>query len=353
MSFAFSLNSGESEWSGASFASVFAQKSNLVSPSFLWMLREVVRFNKQCLKDRNNGYLDAMTIGEYLSARNFSSRFCDDYLIPMAAAIWSTPKVKMLDFPAVSFIQFFENHRLLELSPPVWRTVSGGSRNYHKKLLSTLEDKIRLATPVDKIKRQNDDTVIITDAYGNEEQYDDVIFACHSDQALKILTNGDGRPEEIAVLEAVKYKPNRVVLHRDPSFMPKRKKAWAAWNYLRETQSNGDESEICITYWMNRLQNIDEATPLFVTLNPTREPDADKVFGEWSFDHPQYDMAAFDAQTKLEQIQGKHSVYFAGAWTGFGFHEDGLRSGLDVAEMLGGYIPWRTNTALPISVAAQ
>lgn len=357
MSFAMSLDKGKREWSGVSFASVFAQRRNIASPSFLWMLREIVRFNKQCLQDRDSGYLDGMTIGDYLQSRRFSDRFRDDYLIPMAAAIWSTPKVKMMDFPAASFIQFFENHRLLELIPPYWRTVSGGSRNYHQKLLNTLKDKVKPATPVTKVLRQPNGSVLVTDALGNHESYDAVVFACHSDQALKILSEGDGHADELSVLDAIKYKPNRVVLHRDPTFMPKRKKAWAAWNYLRETGGKSDDSEICLTYWMNRLQNIDKSTPLFVTLNPIREPDADKVFGEWTFDHPQYDMTAFAAQKQLEHIQGKRSVYFAGAWTGFGFHEDGLRSGLDVAEMLGGHIPWRheipLDPPLPIAVAAE
>ena len=357
MSFAMSLDNGKREWSGVSYSSVFAQKRNMASPSFLWMLREIVRFNKQSLQDRDIGYLEGMTIGKYLQSRKFSNRFRDDYLIPMAAAIWSTPKVKMLDFPAVSFIQFFENHRLLELSPPLWKTVSGGSHNYHTKLLESIKDKIRPATAVTNILRQNDGSVLVTDEHGDQESFDAVVFACHSDQAQKILAAGDGHADELTVLNAIKYKPNRVVLHRDASFMPKRKKAWAAWNYLRETGQQSDETEVCLTYWMNRLQNIDEATPLFVTLNPTREPDPSKLFGEWSFDHPQYDMSAFAAQKQLEHIQGKRSVYFAGAWTGFGFHEDGLRSGLDVSEMLGGHVPWRHEVPLDpphsIIVAAE
>ncbi len=357
MSFAMSLDQGKREWSAVNYSSIFAQKRNMASPTFLWMLREIIRFNRQCLADRNSGYIKTMTIGEYLKARKFSDRFRDDYLIPMAAAIWSTPRVKMLDFPAVAFIQFFENHRLLEISPPLWETVSVGSRNYHQKLMAPLADKLRLNTPVSKVLRQPDGHVLLTDAHGNQERYDAVVFACHSDQALKILASGDGHAEELSILSAIKYKPNRVVLHRDPSFMPRRKKAWAAWNYLRETGGKSDESEICLTYWMNRLQNIDEKTPLFVTLNPTREPDADKIFGEWSFDHPQYDLAAFNAQKHLEQIQGKRSVYFAGAWTGFGFHEDGLRSGLEVAELLGGHIPWKhgapAESQIPFGVAAE
>lgn len=355
MSFALSLNGGQREWCGISLSTVFSQKANIFSPSFLWMLREVVRFNKQCLKDRDSGYLGTVTIGQYLNKRKFSKRFQDDYLIPMAAAIWSTPKIKMLAFPALSFIQFFENHRLLELEPPTWRTVSGGSRNYHQKLLSALGNRVKLNTQITALHSNDDGSASLTDQNGKIEHFDAVVFACHSDQAHAILATGNGQAETQSVLNDIKYKPNRVVLHRDISFMPKRTKAWAAWNYMRETEANGDESEICLTYWMNRLQNIDSSKPLFVTLNPTREPDPAKVFGEWSFDHPQYDQAAFDAQKRIEFLQGNDNIFFAGAWTGFGFHEDGLRSGLEAAEALGGHVPWRSALpdALPIAVAAE
>jgi hypothetical protein len=355
MSFALSLNGGQREWCGINLGTVFSQKANMFSPSFLWMLREITRFNKQCLKDRDGGFLGTMTIGQYLNKRKFSKRFQDDYLIPMAAAIWSTPKVKMLAFPAMSFIQFFENHRLLELEPPTWRTVSGGSRNYHQKLLATLGDRVKLNTQITAYNKSGDGSVLLTDQNGKTERFDAVVFACHSDQALAILASGDGSEETKSVLADIKYKPNRVILHRDPTFMPKRKKAWAAWNYMRETEANGEESEICLTYWMNRLQNIDFEKPLFVTLNPTREPDPAKIFGEWTFDHPQYDQAAFDAQKRISFLQGNDNIFFAGAWAGFGFHEDGLRSGLEAAEALGGHVPWRSlePEALPIVVAAE
>jgi len=354
MSFSMSLDGGAREWCGQNYLTVFAQKRNLVSPGFLWMLREILRFNRQARRDRDSGMLDRLSIGDYLAERRFSRRFRDDYLIPMAAAIWSTPRVKMLDFPARSFIQFFENHRLMETRPPLWRTVSGGSRNYLAKLLAPIGD-IRCGAPVTRIERPASGGAVVETAHGREH-FDAVVIAGHSDQALAML--GDADANEADILSAIPYKPNRVVLHRDPSFMPCRRAAWAAWNYLRSSDA-GDDSEICLTYWMNRLQNIDERYPLFVTLNPTREPAPGTIFGEWTFDHPQYDAGALAAQARLPLIQGRRDTWFAGAWTGFGFHEDGLRSGLAAAEALGGHIPWRSEEPaarpvdLPLPVAAE
>lgn len=348
MSFAMSLDNGAREWCGQSLSSVFAQKRNLVSPGFLWMLREVLRFNRISIADRDSGYTDRKTIGAYLGARKFSQRFRDDYLIPMAASIWSTPAIKMMEFPARSFIQFFENHRLLEIAPPIWETISGGSRTYLEKLLAPLGDRLRLGTAVARIERPDDGGVIIHDRHGDVHHFDHVIIAAHSDQALAML--GDANGMEKAILGDIGYKPNRVVLHRDARFMPQRQPAWAAWNAIRRSGPD-DGREISLTYWMNRLQNIDSRFPLFVTLNPAFEPDPALTFGEWSFDHPQFDSAAFDAQTRLPQIQGQRSTWFAGAWTGFGFHEDGLKSGLAAARALGAIVPWETASASAIAPA--
>lgn len=336
MGFAMSLDDGKLEWSGTSYASLFAQKSNLVSPSFLWMLREILRFNKQCLADRDAGVLQGKSIGDYLVFRKFSGTFRDDYLIPMAAAIWSTPRVKMLDFPADAFVSFFENHRLIHNERPNWRTVTGGSQNYLDKLLAGISGGVRLDSAVKTIYRSNNQAYI-TDVSGSTEAYDAVILACHSDQALRILT--DANANERAILSAINYRPNRVILHRDASLMPKRKAAWSAWNYLRAS-NNDAEPEVAVTYWMNKLQGIDDAKPLFITLNPPHEPKAGTVFGEWSYEHPQFDAAALEGQRKLSLIQGQNHTYFAGAWTGYGFHEDGLRSGLEAASALGATIPF-------------
>jgi predicted NAD/FAD-binding protein len=341
MSFALSLDNGWREWCGQNLLTVFAQKRNLLSPSFWWMLKEILRFNRQSIADRDAGLIDGISIGQYIRLRGFSARFRDDYLIPMAAAIWSTPRVKMLDFPARSLINFFENHRLLEVVPPLWQTVSGGSRNYLEKILNDFDGRLLIETPVTAVRRVVGG-VIVTDGTGRTELYDDVVLASHTDQSLDVRGD-DIVDDESAILKAIPYKPNRVVLHSDPSFMPRRKTAWAAWNYMRENE-NDTEKDICVTYWMNRLQNIDHSKPLFVTLNPVREPAEGSVFGEWTFDHPQYDEASFGAQMKLNRIQGRGGIWYAGAWTGYGFHEDGLRSGLNVAEALGGIIPWRPET---------
>lgn len=346
MSFALSLDNGVREWCGRNLLSVFAQKRNLLSPSFWWMLKEILRFNRQCLADRQAGLLERISIGQYLRLRDFSTRFTEDYLIPMAAAIWSTPRVQMLDFPARAFVNFFENHRLLEVKPPHWRTVSGGSRNYHSRLIADFDGDIRAGAAVKSVRR-GPSGIVVTDAAGGSAIYDHVVLASHSDQSLA-MRGDDASAEERSLLSAIPYKPNRVVLHRDESFMPRRRSAWASWNYLRDA-NDGENSEICVTYWMNRLQNIDENKPLFVTLNPVREPAAGSVFGEWTFDHPQYDDASFEAQAALPRIQGRNGIWYAGAWTGFGFHEDGLRSALDVAEALGGVVPWRA-PAVPLGV---
>ncbi|MGL4488604.1 MAG: NAD(P)/FAD-dependent oxidoreductase [Rhizobiaceae bacterium] len=336
MSFALSLDHGRLEWSGASYTSLFAQKRNVISLPFLMMLREVLRFNSSCVADRNSGYTANLSIGTYLQKRQFSARFMDDYLIPMAAAIWSTPRVKMLDFPADAFISFFENHRLIHTERPDWRTVTGGSRNYLDKLLATPGITLRCNSPVSKVHRSNG-KVYVTLETGVTEVFDGAVMACHSDQAYRML--GDASDLERKVLGSVGYRPNRVILHRDPSLMPKRKRAWSAWNYLRSSKPGG-EPEVAVTYWMNRLQGIDEKMPLFITLNPPHEPKAGSVFGEWSYDHPQFDAQAIEAQGLLPQIQGGGNVWFAGAWTGFGFHEDGLRSGLEVAVQLGARLPF-------------
>ncbi|MEM0899169.1 MAG: FAD-dependent oxidoreductase [Pseudomonadota bacterium] len=338
MSFSVSLDGGEREWCGQGLNAVFAQRRNLISLGFWKMLAEVLRFNRIALKDRDTGFMQAMTIGEYLAARRFSKRFTSDYLIPMGAAIWSTPEVKMLEFPAKAFINFFENHRLLEISPPFWKTVSGGSKNYHQKMIAALGSRAKANMPVASVKRDGIECVVTFES-GKTERFDHVILATHSDQALKLLADAD--ETETKILSDVGYKENRVVLHRDTRFMPTRKAAWAAWNALQD--SKNPDGDISLTYWMNRLQNIDEDYPLFVTLNPAFEPEPGTVFGEWSFAHPQYDTAAFDAQTRLPEIQGTRNIWFAGAWTGYGFHEDGLKSGMAAAMALGARVPWPTS----------
>ena len=348
MSFALSLDHGKLEWGGDNLSTLFAQKRNLLRPSFILMLREILKFNRICLKDRADGHLAARSIGDYLNWRGFSPGFTNNYLVPMAAAIWSTPAKRMLEFPATHFVNFFENHRLIYTERPVWRTVTGGSRTYLEKLLAPLAGRIRLDAGAVSVRRSAQG-VDILDTTGHCETFDRVILACHTDQALKILD----RPtqEEREILTAIPYSANRVILHRDERLMPVRKKVWASWNYLRSSDQRSD-ANVAVSYWMNRLQGIDPAKPLFVTLNPDREPRPELVFGEYSYDHPQFGRDAMFVQARLKTIQGDNKTYFAGAWTGYGFHEDGLSSGIAAAEALGATLPWRTGSVTSAAAAA-
>lgn len=343
MSFALSLDHGKLEWGGDNLKTLFAQKRNLLRPSFLLMLREVLRFNRICLQDRAAGHLAARSIGDYLNWRGFSPGFMNNYLVPMAAAIWSTPAKRMMEFPATYFVNFFENHRLIHSERPTWRTVTGGSRNYLTKLLEPLGERVRLDAGVVSVRR-GAKGVDILDSTGHVESYDRVILACHTDQALRILDRPTDAEREI--LSAIPYSPNRVILHRDDRLMPTRKKIWASWNYLRSSDQRSDSS-VAVSYWMNRLQGIDPAKPLFVTLNPDREPRPELVFGEFSYDHPQFGNDAMEVQAQLKSIQGDNHTHFAGAWTGYGFHEDGLSSGIAAAQALGATVPWHEQAAQP------
>lgn len=349
MGFSLSLDSGRLEWSGQNIATVFAQPRNLVSPPFLRMLREILRFNRESVLDRDAGNLATLSIGDYLARRGYSPAFRDNYLIPMAAAIWSTPRAETLAYPAAGLVTFFENHRLLHTDRPAWRTVTGGSRCYLERLLAPLGERVRLASPVRAVTRDAFGVSIALE--GSEaERFDEVVIACHSDQALAMLS--DASDIERRLLGAIPYRANRVVLHRDERLMPRRRRVWTSWNYMRSSR-DADEPEVSVSYWMNCLQGIDPKCPLFVSLNPTTEPREELVFGEWSFEHPQYDARGFAAQARLDDIQNVNRTLFAGAWTGYGFHEDGLRSGLNAAIALGAEIPWReTMTGEPAAAIA-
>jgi predicted NAD/FAD-binding protein len=274
----------------------------------------------------------------------------------MGSAIWSMSLNEMLAFPAASFVRFFANHRLINSGKdrPQWRTVSGGSREYVKKLSETFSDRIRLNTEVASVVRHNG-YVLVRDVSGREEKYDHVILGCHSDEALKML--GDPSQNEKKFLGAIRYGPNKAYLHRDTSLMPQRTKAWASWNYMRNPDGHQDAEPASVTYWMNRLQNIDNRYPLFVSLNPAREPDPDLMFATFDYMHPMYDTGALAAQERLGAIQGEKNTWFCGAYFGYGFHEDGLVSGLNVAERLGAVRPWDlsrpTTSQLPLPMAAE
>lgn len=341
MEFSVSLDKGNLEWKGGkSLGGVFAQPKNLFSPSFLKMLRDIFKFNKRAHEDLMNGALCGLTLDDYLQKAQFSNRLKNDYLVPMTSAIWSTPSTKMLEFPAESLIQFMKNHSLIQSSRPKWRTVTGGSREYVKKLTQDTNADFKKNAEVVSVERVSNGAKV-TDINGHEHIYDHVIMASHSDQSLKILK--DASKAEHDILAAVQYVKNDVWLHRDPALMPKRKKAWAAWNYLGNKNVMNDR-DVSVTYWMNKLQNIDEEYPLFVTLNPIHKPSEELTFNRYDYSHPLFDTAAINAQNNLHEIQGKNHVWFCGAWTGFGFHEDGLKSGLAVARSLGGIVPWGEQT---------
>ena len=350
MSFALSADNGKLEWSGDSLNTVFAQRKNLMSPRFLKMLRDIMRFNKNAVVDLVSGKLAGQTLGGYLEKERYSAGFINDYLLAMGAAIWSTPINEMRAYPAESFVSFFDNHRLLSLDRQLWRTVSGGSRNYVKKLIAPFEDKIRLGCPVTEIIRDKGQ-VIVRDVTGHTDTFDHVILASHSDQSLAML--GDASDDERRILGAIRYRPNEVYLHRDENLMPKKQKVWASWNYMSDRDA-GETRDVTVSYWMNRLQNLDRSKPVFVTLNPFQAPREDKTFAKYIYDHPQFDAGALEAKQQMDRIQGVNNTWYCGAWNGHGFHEDGLASGLKVAKALGAILPWeRQLEQAPILEAAE
>lgn len=327
----FACAGGGVEWSSNFPRGVFAQKRNLVNPSFLWMLNDIRRFNDLARNDLLKADLKDLSLGAYLKLRGFAEGFRDRYLLPMGAAIWSTTEGRIGDFPAESFLRFLQNHGLLQFTPPMWKTVAGGSRVYVEKIAALLGDRVRTDAPVTSVRRTP--AGVLVEAGQGPESFDQVILACHSDQSLKLL---DADPEERAFLGAVRYSANKAVLHRDPALMPVRRQAWGSWNYIGDKQSS---STPYVTYWMNNLQMLTTADPLFVTLNgPPADPDL--VIAEFDYDHPQFDTPALAAQRRIGRIQGRGGVWYAGAWLGYGFHEDGITSGLKVALELGGQVPW-------------
>ena len=344
MSFSVSADGGRFEWKGGGdnwwqmTGGLFAQPRNLLSPSYLWMLRDILTFNRESIEDYAAGRLAGLSLGDYFDLRKFAPRLLSDYLGPMGAAIWSAPARDMLNFPAENFVAFFRNHRLLHYDRPVWRTVKGGSRNYVEKLTDAFRHHVRLGCAVISIERKARG-IVVTDSHGGSETYDHVVIAAHSGQALKMLADANDR--ERSVLGAIGYSPNTIYLHRDIRLMPRRRRAWASWNFLRWTRQGAAVNDVAVTYWMNELQGIDRNKPLFVSLNPPFEPEPALTFGKYICEHPQYDAAAFAAQRRLADIQGKRHTWFCGAWTGYGFHEDGLTSALSVAEALGAAAPWR------------
>ncbi|MBN8535320.1 MAG: FAD-dependent oxidoreductase [Rhizobiales bacterium] len=334
MGFSLSLDGGRFEWSGQEtnvVSSFFAQPLNLIRPRLWRMLRDMRRFSSEAVEDRESGRLAGLSLGDYLAAKNYGRELVEDYVLPMGAAIWSMSARAVLDFPAESFIAFFDNHRLLHWNRPAWRTVAGGSRAYVSKLVNAAGFHVHSGDGAASVKRLAQGVEVIT-TKGHRGHFDAVVLATHSDQALALLAHPSA--EERRVLGHVRYSENEVILHRDARLMPKRKRAWAAWNVIGASDEGAGERPVMVSYWMNRLQGIDESRPLFVTLNPRKAPVPESVFGRFSYAHPQYDAAALAAQRALPELQGRGGIYFAGAWTGYGFHEDGLRAGYHAADQL-------------------
>lgn len=320
------------EWSGSSLNSVFAQRKNLLSPKFLRMLKDILRFNRvtTALANANAEASMMQPLGDFLTDQKFSSEFRDWYFLPMMGCIWSCPTDQMLRFPVATMIRFCYNHGLIQVTDrPQWWTVKGGARHYVEKIIANISDK-RLNTPVRQITRDSSGVKISTDA--GTEPFDKVVLATHSDQSLAMLQAPSAAEQH--ALSAIRYQPNRAVLHTDTSVLPKNKVAWAAWNYERAEQTDRESSQVCLHYLLNMLQPLPFTQSVVVSLNPLREISRHHIMGEFDYAHPVFDLAALQAQGQVAALQGQQNTYFCGAWTGYGFHEDGLKSGLKVAEQI-------------------
>ena len=331
MSFSVQVPDAGLEWSGSSLNAVFAQRRNLLNWRFLRMLRDLLRFNALATRLASSGDEARLMqpLGEFLQAQAFSAEFRDWYFLPMIGCIWSCPTDQMLKFPVATMIRFCHNHGLLQVSDrPQWHTVVGGARHYVQKIVGGIADK-RLRTPVRLIERDDQGVRIITD--GHAERFDKLVLATHSDQSLALLR--DATPAEQAVLGAIRYHDNRAVLHTDTGVLPGNPLAWAAWNYERQGNGAG-QAAVCLHYLLNRLQPLPFQQEVMVSLNPVRPVAADKVLAEFHYAHPVFDLAAIRAQQDLPGLQGQRHTWYCGAWTGYGFHEDGLKSGLQTARQL-------------------
>ena len=320
------------EWSGSNLDTVFAQRRNLLRPQFYKMLLDVLRFNKLCteIAVQQNETAMRQPLSEFLKQHQFGEAFQNWYFLPMMGCIWSCPTDQMLAFPVATMIRFCHNHGLLQVSNrPRWFTVTGGSRNYVQKIVKDVSDK-RLNTPVQLIERDEQGVRIVTQ--GAAERFDEVVICAHSDQALRMLRNPSDA--ETQCLSAIRYQDNVAVLHTDESVLPSRRKAWAAWNYARAESEDQESSRVCLHYLLNKLQPLPYSQAVVVSLNPTQPIDPAKVIRRFDYAHPVFDLAAIEAQQHMHRIQGQQNTWYAGAWLGYGFHEDGLKSGLSVAREL-------------------
>ncbi|MCX7356956.1 MAG: FAD-dependent oxidoreductase [Alphaproteobacteria bacterium] len=335
MSFGVSLRGGATEYSSVDTSAFLCGGRNLISPRFWSMTWDLLRFYRNAPLELLATRDSMISLGEYLNHRGYGDAFQRDHLLPQAAAIWSASMGDIHHYPACAFVRFFENHGLLKLKGrPAWRTVEGGSRAYVEKLSAPFADRARLSAGAVSVRRDNAGAWV-RDAHGRVDRFDDVVIATHGDEALAMLE--DATAEERELLGAFRYAKNRAVLHTDPAFMPRREPLWASWNYVGDNPDGG----CVVTYWMNKLQNIRSKEQIFLTLNPRTAPKPETVLYETDYDHPLFDAAAMRAQERLWSLQGVRNTWFCGAHFGSGFHEDGLQSGLAVAEQLGGVRrPW-------------
>lgn len=344
MSFSFSLEGGL-EYAGSGMG-LFAQRRNLLNAGHWRMVGDIARFRKrgaEMLAEAGDE-----PVADLLARFGFSAEFADNYLLPMAAAIWSSRMRDIRRFPAKAFLEFFSNHGLISITDrPQWRTVDRGSRRYVEKLTASFADRIHLNRPIVAVHRHFDGVRLRT-IDDTVAEFDHVVFAAHSDQTLAVL-GSTATPIERIVLGAIRYEHNRVVLHRDPRLMPRTRRAWSSWNYST-TESAREGRQASVTYWLNRLQSLPTRQQIFVSLNPIREPDPALVIDEYGYAHPQFDAAARAAQQRIPAQQGTNRTWFAGAYLGYGFHEDGLQSGLNVAAALGSPAPWHREVS-PVSSA--
>ncbi len=337
MTFAVSLDCGKLEYSGNNLGGLVGNARNAISPTHWRMVADIFRFFREA-RGSDAGVPFDLSFGDWLRQRGYSAGFIDRHILPMAAAIWSAPVDRMLEFPAAAFLRFFTNHGLLQVfDRPQWRTVGGGSRSYVSRVLADMPGTLRLGVGVTKVTRAAG-AVTVTDVSGGRTEFDHAVIAAHANQALAML--GDADSEERALLGSFGYASNQAVLHTDNGHMPKRRRLWSSWNYLG--QSGGRDRQLAVTYWMNKLQPLDTRDDLFVTLNPNAPIADGKLKGSFTYQHPVFDRAAMAAQTDLWRLQGHRRTWFCGSYFGYGFHEDGIQSGLAVAEELGGMPrPWR------------
>jgi predicted NAD/FAD-binding protein len=337
MSFAVSRDNGQFEYSGSDLGGLLAQKQNLLKPRFWRMLADLVRFY-QTAKSRAQALPEGTSLGEFLDMEGYSCSFQEDHLLPMAAAIWSAPTETMRSYPLWAFMDFCDNHGLIQLfNRPQWRTVVGGSREYVQVILNGHSENVKLNTCIQSISRKNG-KVLVRDRLGGQQIFDAVIIAAHADEALDLVDNPSSREQEI--LARFQYQRNLAVLHSDSTFMPRRKRAWASWNYL-SNETTEDTGGLFVTYWMNKLQPLNTTSPLFLTLNADQRPEEKLIHRSFLYDHPIFDNGTRQSQRELWEVQGQGGIWYCGSYLGSGFHEDGIQAGLAVAEAVGGEKrPW-------------